>query len=95
MFWSFRRVGKESGVSFEEGRVGKETIIGVGGGVDSRLWFLPPDRGLVPEIIDVVRVISRDNDYEGLRCGGVGMGGRVGGEVKWRASRSARASENR
>ena len=66
-----RRVGKENGVPFEEGRVGKEAIIGVGGGVDIRLWFLPPDRGLVPEVIDVIRVISRDNDYGGLRCGGV------------------------
>ena len=90
-----RWIGKETLVSFEEGRVGKEAIIGVGGGVDIRLWFLPPDRGLVPAVIDVIRVISRDNDYGGLRCGGVGMGGRVGGEVKWRASRSARASENR
>ena len=75
MFWSLRRVGKENGVPFEEGRVGKEAIIGVGGVVDIRLWFLPPDRGLVPEIIDFIWVISRDKNYGGLRCGRVRIGG--------------------
>ena len=82
MFWSLRRVGKESGVPFEEGRVGKEAIKGVGGGVDSRLWFLPPDRGLVPEVIDFIWVISRGKDYGSLRCGGVRIGG-SGREVEW------------
>ena len=82
MFWSFRRVGKESGVPFEEGRVGKEAIKGVGGVVDIRLWFLPPDRGLVPEVIDFIWVISRGKDYGGLRCGGVRIGW-SGREVEW------------
>ena len=62
MFWSLRRVGKENGVPFEEGRVGKEAIIGVGGVVDIRLCFLPPDRGLVSEIINFIWVISRDKN---------------------------------
>ena len=35
MFWSLRRVGKVSVVAFEEGRVCKEAIIGVGGRVFS------------------------------------------------------------
>ena len=35
MFWSLRRVGKVSEVAFEEGRVCKEAIIGVGGRVFS------------------------------------------------------------
>ena len=70
-----RRVGKENGVPFEEGRVGKEAIIGVGGVVDIRLWFLPPDWGLVPEIINFIWVISRDKNYGGLRCGRVRIGG--------------------
>ena len=84
MFRSFRRVGKVSGVPFEEGRVGKETIIGVGGVVNIRLWFLPSDRGLVPEVIDFIWVISRDKTYGGLRCGRVR-------ETEGRACRSARA----
>ena len=58
MFRSFKRVGKVNGVPFEEGRVGKEAIIGVGGVVNIRLWFLPSDRGLVPEVIDFIWVIS-------------------------------------
>ena len=76
MFWSFRRVGKVSGVPFEEGRVGKEAIIGVGGVVDIRLWVLPSDRGLVSEVIDFIWVISRDKGYGGVRCGGIGGSGR-------------------
>ena len=74
MFWSLRRVAKVSGVPFEEGRVGKEAIIGVGGVVDIRLWVLPSDRGLVSEVINVVWVISRGKDYGGLRCGWVRIG---------------------
>ena len=35
MFWSLRRVGKVTVVAFEEGRVCKEAIIGVGGRVFS------------------------------------------------------------
>ena len=66
-----RRIGKGSGVAFEEGRVCKEAIIGVGGVVDIRLRFLPPDGGLVSEVIDFIRVISRGNGYGGLRCGGI------------------------
>ena len=54
MFRSFRRVGKVSGVPFEEGGVGKEAIKGVGGIVDIGLFFLPPNRGLVSEVINVV-----------------------------------------
>ena len=78
MRWS----GKENLVSFEEGRVGKEAIIGVGGVVDIRLWFLPPDRGLVPEVINFIWVISRDKNYGGLRCGRVRIGG-PGGSGGW------------
>ena len=63
MFWSFRRVGKESGVPFEEGRVGKEAIIWVGGVVDVRLSCGPADRRLGLEVIDFVRVISRGKCY--------------------------------
>ena len=33
MFWSLRRIGKGSGGAFEEGRLCKETFIGVSGGV--------------------------------------------------------------
>ena len=82
MFWSLRRVGKESGVPFEEGRVGKEAIKGVGGIVDIGLFFLPPNRGLVSEVINVVWVISRGKDYGGLRCGWVRIGW-SGGGVEW------------
>ena len=80
--WSLRWIGKETLVSFEEGRVGKEAIIGVGGVVDIRLWFLPPDRGLVPEIINFIWVISRDKNYGSLRCGRVRIGG-SGREGEW------------
>ena len=76
MFWSLRRVGKENGVPFEESRVGKEAIIGVGGVVDIRLWFLPLDGGLVAEVIDFIWVISRGKGYGGLRCGWIGGSGK-------------------
>ena len=56
-----RWIGKETLVSFEEGRVGKEAIIGVGGVVDVRLLCGPADRRLGLEVIDFVRVISRGN----------------------------------
>ena len=82
MFWSLRRVGKVSGVPFEEGGVGKEAIKGVGGIVDIGLFFLPPNRGLVTEVINVVWVISRGKDYGDLRCGWVRMGW-SGGGVEW------------
>ena len=71
MFRGFRRVGKVSGVPFEEGGVGKEAIKGVGGIVDIGLFFLPPNRGLVSEVINVVWVISRGKDYGGVGCGWV------------------------
>ena len=74
MFRSFRRVGKVSGVPFEEGRVGKEAIIGVGGVVDVRLLCGPADRRLGLEVIDFVRVISRGNCYGGSSRG-VGASG--------------------
>ena len=82
MFRSFRRVGKVSGVPFEEGGVGKEAIKGVGGIVDIGLFFLPPNRGLVSEVINVVWVISRGKDYGCVRGGGVRIGG-SGGGVEW------------
>ena len=66
-----RRVGKVSVVAFEEGRLCEEAIIGVGGVVNIRLWFLPSDRRLVLEVIDFIWVIARGKDYGGLRCGGV------------------------
>ena len=66
-----RWIGKETLVSFEEGRVGKEAIIWVGGVVDVRLSCGPADRRLGLEVIDFVRVISRGNCYGGLRGGGV------------------------
>ena len=82
MFRGVRRVGKVSGVPFEEGGVGKEAIKGVGGIVDIGLFFLPPNRGLVSEVINVVWVISRGKDYGGLRCGWVRIGW-SGGGVEW------------
>ena len=66
-----RWIGKETLVSFEEGRVGKEAIIWVGGVVDVRLSCGPADRRPGLEVIDFVRVISRGNGYGGLRGGGV------------------------
>ena len=86
MFWSLGRVGKVSGVpfeeGFEEGRVGKKAIIGVGGVVDIRLWFLPLDGGLVAEVINVVWVIGRGKGYGSLRCGWVRVGW-SGGSIGW------------
>ena len=63
-FWRLRRIGKGSGVegsgvAFEEGGVGKEVIKWEGGIVDIGLFFLPPNRGLVSEVINVVWVIAR------------------------------------
>ena len=63
MCWSLRWIGKETLVSFEEGRVGKEVIIWVGGVVDVRLSCGPADRRLGLEVIDFVRVISRGKCY--------------------------------
>ena len=63
MCWSLRWIGKENLVSFEEGRVGKEAIIWVGGVVDVRLLCGPADRRLGLEVIDFVRVISRGKCY--------------------------------
>ena len=82
MFRSFRRVGKVSGVPFKEGGVGKEAIKGVGGIVDIGLFFLPPNRGLVSEVINVVWVISRGKDYRCVRGGGVRIGG-SGRGLEW------------
>ena len=82
MFRGVRRVGKVSGVPFEEGGVGKEAIKGVGGIVDIGLLFFPPNRGLLSDVINFVWVISRGKDYGGLRCGGVRIGG-SGREVEW------------
>ena len=82
MFRSFRRVGKVSGVPFEEGGVGKEAIKVVGGIVYIGLFFLPPNRGLVSEVINVVWVISRGKDYGCVRGGGVRIGG-SGEGVEW------------
>ena len=55
---------------------------GVGDIVDIGLFFLPPNRGLVSEVINVVWVISRCTDYGGLRCGWVRIGW-SGGGVEW------------
>ena len=74
VFRGFRRIGKVSGVPFEEGGVGKEAIKGVGGIVDIRLFFLPPNRGLVSEVINVVWVIARGKGYGGVRYGWVRIG---------------------
>ena len=63
MCWSLRWIGKETLVSFEEGRVGKEAIIWVGGVVDVRLSCGPADRRLGLEVKDFVRVISRGKCY--------------------------------
>ena len=63
MWRSLRWIGKETLVSFEEGRVGKEAIIWVGGVVDVRLSCGPADRRLGLEVIDFVRVISRGKCY--------------------------------
>ena len=75
MFRGFWRVGKESGVPFEEGGVGKEAIKGVGGIVDIGLLFFPPNRGLLSDVINFVWVISRGNDYGCVRGGGLGLEG--------------------
>ena len=82
MFRGFRRVRKVSGVSFEEGGVGKEVIKGVGGIVDIGLLFLPPNRGLVSDVINFVWIISRGKDYGCVRGGGVRIGG-SGEGVEW------------
>ena len=82
MFRGFRRIGKVGGVSFEEGGVGKEAIKWEGGIVDIGLFFLPPNKGLVSEVINVVWVIVRGKDYRGLRCGWVRIG-RPGRSVGW------------
>ena len=82
MFRGVRRVGKVSGVPFEEGGVGKEAIKGVGGIVDIGLWFLPPNGGLVAEVINVVWVIGRGKGYGSLRCGWVRVGW-SGGSIGW------------
>ena len=82
MFRSFRRVGKVTGVPFEEGGVGKEAIKGVGGIVDIGSLFLPPNRGLVSDVIDFVWIISRGKDYGCVRGGGVRIG-RSGRGVEW------------
>ena len=82
MFRSFRRVGKVSGVPFEEGGVGKEAIKGVGGIVDIGLCFFPPNRGLISDVINFVWVISRGNDYGCVRGGGVRIGG-SGRGLEW------------
>ena len=56
MFRGFRRIGKVSGVPFEEGGMGEEAIKRIGGVVDIRLSNLPPNRGLGAEVVSVVWV---------------------------------------
>ena len=82
MCWSLRWIGKETCVSFEEGRVGKEAIIWVGGVVDIRLSNFPPNGGLVSEVVSVVWVFGRGKAYGLVRCGWVRVG-RPGGGVGW------------
>ena len=82
MFRSGRRVGKVSGVPFEEGGVGKEAIKWVGGIVDIGLLFFPPNRGLLSDVINCVWVISRGNDYGCVSGGGVRIGG-SGRGLEW------------
>ena len=59
VFRGFRRIGKISGVSFEEGGVGKEAIKWVSSIVDIGLSNFPPNRGLVSEVVGVKWVIRR------------------------------------
>ena len=82
MFRGVRRVGKVSGVPFEEGGVGKEAIKGVGGIVDIGLLFFPPNRGLLSDVINFVWVISRGKDYGCVRGGGVRIEG-SGRGLEW------------